>query len=114
LQIKVGELEVLESGTVHSRGLDPIEFVLAPDMTVRLLVEREKGAAPAIELTPFGATLTMKFVNPDAQLHFGPQAPVLIGKFQGRDLFCMLRINTYGDFVSYGTDYTFYLGRAKK
>ena len=113
MRIKVGTLDVLESGTVHSRRLDPIEFALTDNMALRLVVEQAKGASSSIELLPSGTTLTMKFVNPDAQLHFGPQEPVLIGTYGDRNLYCMIRINTFGQFSSYSADYTFYLGEAK-
>lgn len=114
MQIKVGTLEVLESGMVQSKGLSPIDFILAENMTFRVVVEKTKGASPSIKLLPSGSVLTMKFVNPDAQLHFGPQDPIRIGTFGDRDLYCTVRINTYGEFVSYSADYTFYLGDATK
>lgn len=112
--IKVGEYEVLQSGMVQSKGLSPIDFMLTDNMTFRVAVEKSKGAPPAIELQPAGTVLTMKFVNPDTQLHFGPQDPVLIGKMGARELYCAVRINVYGDFTSYSADYTFYLGGATK
>lgn len=114
MQIKVGTFEVLESGMVQSNGLSPIDFILAENMTFRVVVEKDKGASPSIELLPSGTVLTMRFVNPDAQLHFGPQDPVRIGTLGERDLYCAVRINTYGEFASYSADYTFYLGEATK
>ncbi|MEH8141111.1 hypothetical protein Q7I15_10675 [Aeromonas veronii] len=110
MRIKVGELDVIESGTVHSNGLEKIDFVLAETMTLRVVIEIAKDETPSVVLEPSGSILTMKFINPQSQLHFGPQNPVHIGTYNGRKLYCMIRINMFGDVSSYSADYTFYLG----
>lgn len=113
VKIKVGSLDVLESGMVHSNGSDPISFTLSDDMFLRLEVDFNRNESPSIELKPEGGnTLVMRYINPGSQLHFGPQSPVVIGTLDGRKLLCVVRINTFGDNTSYSADYTFLLGEA--
>lgn len=111
IQIKVGDLDVLETGTVQSNGNSPTVFLLDETMKIELLIEEKKNAPSSIELIPINNTLSIKYTNPHIQMHFGPQDPILIGTFQDRDLFCTFRVNTYGEYASYSIDYTFALGK---
>lgn len=110
LKIFAGDFEVITSGTVHSKGVDPIEFVFSEDMTIRLIVAQVKDQDSSIDLETKGNVLNITFTNPQIQLHFGPQNPVLVGSYEGRQLFVQLRVNTYGAMVSYSVDYSFYMG----
>lgn len=110
MKIRTGSLDVLESGTVHSKRIEPTEFVLGPQMVLRVVIEQSKDAPPSIQVNPSETTLVMTFTNPKIQLHFGPQEPILIGELNGRRLYCMLRMNVFGEYSSYSIDYTFYLG----
>jgi hypothetical protein len=100
----------MSSGVVHSKGLEPIDFVFSNEMTLRITVKEVKGESSAIDLVPEGNLLTMNFINPHSQLHFGPADPIQVGSYLGRELFIQIRINTFGTFVSYGVEYTFYQG----
>lgn len=110
MKIFVGDLEVITSGVVHSKGVESVDFVLSDDMTLRLTVQKVDNVQSSIELKPEGDVLYINFVNPHVQLHFGPQDPLLVGSYNGRELFVQLRVNTFGAFVSYSVDYSFYMG----
>lgn len=110
MEVKAGTFDVFESGSVHSKGMEPTEFLLAPQMVLRVVVDQTKESPPKIALDPMGNALVVTFTNPYGQMHFGPQVPMHIGALEGRRLYCMLRLNTFGEYSSYSIDYTFYLG----
>lgn len=110
MKIFAGDFEVITSGAVHSKGLEPIDFVFSKDMTIRLIVVQNKDQDASIDLETKGNVLNITFTNPQVQLHFGPQNPVLVGSYEGRELFVQFRVNTFGAVLSYSVDYSFYMG----
>lgn len=110
IKVTSGGWEVLESGLIHSNGLNPIEFELTKEMILRLTVRELAGNDPSIDLEPIGNYLTITYTNPKKVQNFGATEPIEIGLWDGRSLFAQVRISVYGEYKSFSASYTFYLG----
>jgi len=100
MRIRLGDQEVLESGTVVGHGGNTFDFTLgdppspfvggppgAP-ITVRFLFSEDK-AKPGHRIdpsTPNKTTLQLQLVNFSNPLGIGTNRPIKIGTFQGRAL----------------------------
>lgn len=110
IKITSGDWEILETGSVHSKKLNPVEFELTPEMTLRIAVKKSSGDDPSIDIDPSGNTLTILHTNPKSIPSFGSIEPIEVGLYNGRTLYVQARITVFGDYISFRVHYTFFLG----
>jgi hypothetical protein len=114
MEIKVGEYEILESGTIIGNDNEPIDFII--DSTTNYIIrftfkndaENKQWTATA---SRFGANgLEITFVNFNNSLGIGNLAPIPVGQMNRRQLFLNYRIYAL-DKAGKLVHYSFLLGK---
>ena len=95
MKIKVGDYDILESGTVVSIENEPIDFLIAENIgfTIRIVFEDDseinESKVIAEQYDKVGAKLTLKNFN---SIGMGTIKPVQIGVLNNRELFLIYRV----------------------
>ena len=90
MKYRIGEWDVLESGTLVGNLNEPIEFLIDPDsnfilrMLFRTEPETERATARAEHFGDNG--LQVSFINFDNPIAIGNRSPILIGNSNGREM----------------------------
>ena len=117
MKIKVGEFDLLDSGTVIGNENEPVDFFLteATDFVARFrfinISEQEKPTVKAEKFGKIGVQLT--FTNYNSSLGTGNTKPIRLGQFKNRDLYINYRIYSFamgGKLIHY----TWLLGKEVK
>lgn len=101
MKIKVGNLDVLDSGSVIGNYLQPIEFSI--DKSSNFIVRMEFTLAvmgysrtPKVEASQYGSNgVSLIFQNFAASKGHGNADPIELGIFQGRRLYLNYRIHSF-------------------
>ncbi len=116
MRIKVGEFDVLESGTVVGNANEPIDFKIegSPVLTFRLIfvndIESKEQSAKAMALQSEQGTIQITFTNYNNSLGVGNTSPIPTGHYQGRKLFLNYRIYSLANDGGKHVHYTWLLG----
>lgn len=96
MQIKVGEYDVFESGTIVGNENEPIDFIFDQDIgfIIRIVFKSDNVVtSPTIQGDKFdkvGGQLT--FVNFNNSIGLGNVSPIKIGTFKKRELHLNYRV----------------------
>mgnify|MGYP001369193571 CR=1 FL=1 len=96
MKIKVGNYDILDSGTIVGNLNEPIDFIIDEnvDFTVRLVFENDSAQTNhSRRAEKFGRNgVQLIFTNYNNSLGTGNVTPVLIGKYNKRELYLNFRI----------------------
>lgn len=118
-RIRVGELDVFESGAVTASADDALEFTLehpddpdAMSLAFEFLEDGGEARMDPGEVGPDG-TATLQVYNHVGGEGIGPTDPFNVGVFAGRALHLTYHVDTItpGEPATIRFAYTFYLGR---
>ena len=116
MKIKVGEYEILDSGTIVSIEDEPIDFLIAENIgfTIRIMFENDleiKESKVLVEkYDKAGAKLILKNFN---SIGMGTIKPVQIGVLNHRELFLNYRVYSLNK-GGKTFHYTWFLGKEVK
>ena len=112
MKIKAGNYDVFESGTVIGFDDTPIEFQLAPNMTIRFIFNSDESSKENIvKLDIIEGVMNITFINFNSSIGAGNVKPLPIGQINKRQLFLNYRIYSLADKkVGKSVHYTWYLG----
>jgi hypothetical protein len=117
MKIKIGDFDVLESGSIVGNESEPTDFILNEehDFIVRFvfLVE-DSNSDRRVKADKFGAKgIQLTFSNYNNSLGTGNAIPVRLGNYNNRELFINFRVYS----LSHGgklIHYTWLLGKGVK
>jgi|ERR1700757_318608 len=93
---KVGDYDVLDSGTIVGNVNEPIDFIIdeSADFIVRLIfIDDDKQENHSRTAEKYGERgVQMTFINYNNSLGTGNGAPLKLGHFNGRELFLNFRV----------------------
>lgn len=113
MKIKVGEYEVLDSGTIVSNKDVPIDFILdeSTNTKVRLKFINDQNLGQSATAEIFEKTsILITFTNYNNSLGIGNPEPLPFGKLKNRELFFNYRIYSL-DSGGKHIHYTWLLGK---
>lgn len=117
MKIKIGEYEVLETGSLVAIADESVEFNIEGDIlkTLRLLFEnneKSKEQEVKAEIPENDKnTVILKFTNFNNPLGIGNGIPLPLGNYKGRPLFFNYRIYSLNDKSGKHIHYTWLLGK---
>ena len=119
ITIRTNDHDVLAAGKVLSFDMTPVEFVVAEEpnlMIVRCVIEKDnESESGGIRLSATEESrLDIIMTNPHVKSNFGPDAPIMLGTLENRQLHATFRVTPFGNSTSYSSfevTYAFYLTR---
>ncbi|MCF8276721.1 MAG: hypothetical protein K9J17_08305 [Flavobacteriales bacterium] len=113
MRITTGDLEIFESGTIISYGIDPITFHITEKIRIvfKFKIDSHQKAHQVRAEISQENEMTLEFTNFEEALGIGNTLPLELGTVKGRRLFLNYRIYSLADkSVGKTVHYTWYLG----
>jgi len=117
MKIKLGDNDILESGSIVAIKNEPIDFFISNEVVVRMIFTDDET-----QVNPPYARKAEKYLEKGAQLNFinynyttgiGNTVPLRVGKAQNRELYLNYRIYSLED-AGKLLHYTWFLGKEVK
>jgi hypothetical protein len=110
--LRVGEYEVLHSGTVISYETEPITFEISPEIIIRIVFKSDPSKADSqIEFDSVSnSQLDINLVNVSPSIGVSNVSPLNLGHFNGRKLYLNFSVFSVGptENLSRTLHYTWY------